>query len=358
MRKDRTGFTTGTCAAAAAKAATLVLSGLSVPDEVEVGLPGGTRITLPVESAAGCPDFAEAAVRKVAGDDPDVTDGCVVSARVEWAEERLIRFVAGEGVGTVTKPGLSVPPGEPAINPTPRIMIQDAVREVTDRGLTITLTSPGGRELAKRTFNPRLGVQGGLSILGTSGIVRPFSTPALRDALKCALNVAVACKVSCPVFVPGRIGAKAALKLFVLSSEQMVEASNEWGFILDEAVKSDFHSLLVLGHPGKLGKLPAGWWDTHSSRSGSVVPTVLNLAREVLGRTLPESGTAEGVFSGLGEAEGRKLADALAGRIREAVRERVSGRFKIAVALVNMRGALLGFDGDLTAWQWKTTSLA
>ncbi len=201
MSGDRTGFTTGTCAAASAKAATMLLSGLLDTREVEVGLPDGTRVTLPVEAAARNRVFAEASVRKVAGDDPDVTDGCLVTARVEWAEDSEIRLLAGEGVGMVTKPGLSVPVGEPAVNPVPRLMIRDAVREVTDRGLSITLAIPGGKELAKKTFNPRLGVEGGLSILGTSGIVRPFSTPALRDALKCALSVAVACKVACPVFV-------------------------------------------------------------------------------------------------------------------------------------------------------------
>ncbi len=358
MSGDRTGFTTGTCAAASAKAATMLLSGLLDTREVEVGLPDGTRVTLPVEAAARNRVFAEASVRKVAGDDPDVTDGCLVTARVEWAEDSEIRFFAGEGVGKVTKPGLSVPVGEPAVNPVPRLMIRDAVREVTDRGLSITLAIPGGKELAKKTFNPRLGVEGGLSILGTSGIVRPFSTPALRDALKCALSVAVACKVACPVFVPGRIGEKAARRLFVLSPEQVVEVSNEWGFILDEAAKTDFARLLVLGHPGKLAKLSAGWWDTHSSRSGSPVPTVLKLAEDVLGRILPESGTVEGIFNNLPETERRKLAHALAGRIRAAVLERVSGRFEIAVLLVNMRGLLLGFDGDLSAWQCKTESLA
>jgi cobalt-precorrin-5B (C1)-methyltransferase len=199
-------------------------------------------------------------------------------------------------------------------------------------------------------------VLGGLSILGTSGIVRPFSTPALRDALKCALSVAVACKITCPVFVPGRIGRKAALKRFELEPEQVLDVGNEWAFVLDEAMKSDFDALLVLGHPGKLAKLPAGSWDTHSSRSSSPVPVVLKLAREILGRTPPESTTAEGVFSDLGEDQRRELADALAGRIREAVFRRVSGRFGVAVALVNMRGDLLGCDGDLSLWRRKTAS--
>ncbi len=403
MSSGRTGFTTGTCAAAAAKAATMLLCNMPGPCEVEVGLPDGTRVMLPVEKAAGDAGSAEASVRKDAGDDPDVTDGCLVTARVEWDPDGDVSLLAGEGVGTVTKPGLSVPPGEPAINPVPRRMIREAVREVTGRGLRITVSVQGGKELAKKTFNPRLGVEGGLSILGTSGIVRPFSTPALRDALKCALSVAVACSVRCPVFVPGRIGEKAARNLFQLSSEQLIEVSNEWGFLLDEAagvasnaaVHRDgrngpelrwgspgggdrlrrhlhgehhaeagkpgeplpFDRLMVLGHPGKLAKLPAGWWDTHSSRSGSAVPAVLDLATEVFGRNLSESPTVEGIFNDLPPTDRRLLADALAARVHGAVSGRIRDRFEVSVVLVNMRGVLLGMDGDVTAWQRKTGSL-
>jgi cobalt-precorrin-5B (C1)-methyltransferase len=354
MSSGATGFTTGTCAAAAAKAATMLVCGIPAPKEVEIGLPDGARVRLPIETVDGDSVSARAAVRKDAGDDPDVTDKCLVSALVELASEVDITFLAGEGVGTVTKPGLSVAPGEPAINPVPRSMIRDAVREVTARGLRITISIPGGKQLAAKTFNPRLGVEGGLSILGTSGIVRPFSGEAVRDALKCSLSVAVACNVKNPVFVPGRIGSRAALNLFELSPQQLIEVSNEWGYILDNAAEMDFHHLMALGHPGKLAKLAVGCWDTHSSRSDSAVPSVLDIARDVLARNLPESRTVEGIFNDLPEQERRRLADALAGRIKKAVLGRVSGRFEIAAVLVNMRGVLLGFDGDLQAWTRKT----
>jgi cobalt-precorrin-5B (C1)-methyltransferase len=290
-------------------------------------------------------------VRKDAGDDPDVTDGCLVTATVEWSENGEVTYRAGEGVGVVTKPGLSIPPGEPAINPTPRRMIREAVMEVTPRAVTVTILIPGGLELAEKTFNPRLGVEGGLSILGTSGIVRPFSTTALRDALKCALNVAVACRVEAPVFVPGRIGEKAAKRLFRLAPEQLLEAGNEWGFILDKAAEMPFRRLLVLGHPGKLAKLVGGWWDTHSSRSGSAVPLVRDLASKVLGRTQDGHATVEGVFEPLSHQERTALANALAAQIRHVVFTRVQRRFPVALALVNMRGALLGQDGDVAAWR-------
>ena len=129
---------------------------------------------------------ATAAVRKDAGDDPDVTDGLEIVATVSWNDGSEVTFSAGEGVGTVTKPGLQVPPGQPAINPVPRRMIVAAVRQVTPRGLHVEIAIPGGRQIAARTFNPRLGIADGLSILGTTGIVRPYCTRALHDALRCA----------------------------------------------------------------------------------------------------------------------------------------------------------------------------
>lgn len=354
MRSGRTGFTTGTCAAAAAKAAAMRLCGHGEVRNVEVSLPDGARVTLPVEAIAGDLARAQASVRKDAGDDPDVTDKCLITAQVEWAGGADLSFVAGEGVGIITRPGLSVPMGEAAINPVPRRMIGDAVREVTDRGLRITISIPGGKELAKKTFNPRLGIEGGLSILGTSGIVRPFSCPALRDALKCALGVAMACNITSPVLVPGRIGEKVARRLFHLSVEQLIEVSNEWGFMVDQAAKCNFERIMALGHPGKLAKIMAGSWDTHSSRSGSALPAVRDLAHAVLGYGLSDATTVEGLFGALPEPDRRTLADALASRVRNALFERLMGRVDVAVVLVSMQGALLGTDGNLGAWQWKT----
>ncbi len=173
----------------------------------------------------------------------------------------------------------------------------------------------------------------------------------MRDALKCALSVATACKVLLPVLVPGRIGAKAAKKHFRIAGEQLIEVGNEWGFVLDEAAKMRFERFLILGHPGKLAKLGIGEWDTHSSRSKSAVPFVEHLAEEVLGRSVPESRTVEGIFSVLEEEDPGKLAQMLAYRIGQAISHRLSGRFPVSVILVNMRGEILGEDGDVTAWQ-------
>ena len=260
-----------------------------------------------------------------------------------------VRFAAGDGVGTVTKPGLQVPPGEPAINPGPRRMIVAAVRETAMEGATVTISIPGGRELAARTFNPRLGVSGGLSILGTTGRVRPFSVPALRDALACALDVALACGVRAPVLVPGNIGERAARRHFKLTDEQVIHAGNEWGFMLDRAAERPFDRLLVVGHPGKLAKLADGQWDTHSNRSPAATAAVARVAARI-GIALPaDAETAEGLFEGLAAAARGRLGPALATEVRGAVEARV--RRPTAVALVSMNGDLLGADGDITPWQ-------
>ena len=169
-------MTTGTCAAAAAKAAATVLTGGAAPAEVEVQLPGGDTVRVPIlfVERQGDSTGITAAVRKDAGDDPDVTHGLTIRTSLCWDDAADVRFIAGEGVGTVTKPGLQVPPGQPAINPVPRQMIAAAIRDVTARGVRVEISIPGGREIAAQTFNPRLGIEGGLSILGTVGIVRPY----------------------------------------------------------------------------------------------------------------------------------------------------------------------------------------
>jgi len=363
------GFTTGSCAAAAAKAAAQFLCTGEEPQSVEIALPDGTRAVFPLLYVRRQDDGAVAAIRKDAGDDPDVTDGAIVEAAISWsdngsdelalvkdckysetatvdvhieAERGAVHFEAGEGGGRVTKPGLSIPPGEPAINPTPRKMIEEALREVTSRGIKVTLSIPGGEKLAARTFNPRLGIEGGLSILGTSGRVRPFSCPAVRTSLKYCLNVAAAAGVEHPVFVPGHIGARAARRHLGVTDEQIIEVSNEWGFILDAAVSCPFKALTILGHPGKLAKLAMNQWDTHSSRSPSAVPFVTDMAARVLGKELGELNTVEGLFTGLSTPESKILGDELAGAVCQAVRNRTEAAWEVKVILVNMKGDLIG----------------
>ncbi|HTX55320.1 MAG TPA: cobalt-precorrin-5B (C(1))-methyltransferase CbiD [Candidatus Baltobacteraceae bacterium] len=351
MSALRGGYTTGACAAAAAKAAALVLSGGVPPPVVEITLQDGSRVSFSVAFCRRQGDAVEAAVQKDAGDDPDVTDGSQIVARLEFVPGDEIRFSAGEGVGVVTKLGLSVAPGEPAINPGPRAMIRAAVAEVMRRGVRVTVAIPGGEKLAARTFNPRLGIAGGLSILGTTGRVRPVSVPALCDALKCALDVARACGISAPVLVPGNIGDRAARRHLTLRSEQVIQVNNQWGFMLDHAARCGFERLLILGHPGKLAKLADGDWDTHSSHSKSPVPAVSALGARLIGAALPESATVEGIFAGLTPADRSLLAGALASAVRQAIIERIGQETPVSVLLVNMAGDVLGADGDLSVWQ-------
>jgi cobalt-precorrin-5B (C1)-methyltransferase len=395
MTTLRTGITTGTCAAAAAKAAALVLTGNPAPTEVVIELPNGDTLRVAVQSAClVAENRAVASVRKDAGDDPDVTHGRIVVATTWWASapdapdspgapgEPRVTLLAGDGVGMVTRPGLQVPPGQPAINPVPRRMIEQAVAAVTERCLCVEISIPGGRELAAQTFNPRLGIVGGLSILGTTGIVRPYCAKALRDALRCGLDVAAACGVTGPVLVPGNIGAKAAARHLAPRDEQLIEVGNEWGFVLDQIARYAFERLAVVGHPGKLAKLSAAQWDTHSARSLSPVGIVAGLYVETFGTGLmpatavlsqacpggkpngedmaakgaamapiPAATTVEGLFAGLPPADRRTLGDALASGIATAVAGRVGANRAVAVLLVNMAGEELGRYGDFAPWR-------
>lgn len=347
----RTGHTTGTCAAAAAKAAASLLTSGAPAGPVDTPLPGGGRVALAPHETGRDGEGAWASIIKDAGDDPDITHGAAIVARVEWMAEGGVEFAAGEGVGMVTKPGLSIPPGEPAINPVPRRMIAAAVREVTDRPARVAISIPGGARLAEKTFNPRLGVVGGLSILGTTGIVRPFSCSALRSSLVLGLDVALASGFDAPVFTPGAIGARAAEALFGVPGGAVVEVSNEWGYVLGAAALKPLRALLAMGHPGKLAKLPMGHWDTHSKRSPAAVEYARAVAAETLGALAPESDTVEGVFTALEPGARRRAGDALAERVASAIHAKVGGRFPVAAALVTMSGELLGMSAGAREWR-------
>lgn len=348
MIELRTGITTGTCAAAAAKAAAEVLCGSDAMDKVGLTLPGGESVEVEILYAKKSGDQATAAVCKDAGDDEDVTDGLEIQVALRPHGGNDMVFLAGEGVGTVTKPGLQVPPGEPAINPVPREMIRQAIASVTDKVFQVEVAIPGGRKIAAGTFNPRLGIEGGLSIIGTTGIVRPRCRKALLDALKCALDVAKACGAKTLVLVPGNIGSRAAHEYFILPSEQVIEVANEWAYVLERVAEGELDEILIVGHPGKLAKLAMGNWDTHSSLSPSAVPYVLDLACKTLQREIGETTTVEGILAALDEKEIQVLGNKLADRIARTVGEKVSR--PAAVILVDMQGHRIGTSGDLSAW--------
>lgn len=258
----REGVTTGTCAAAAAKAAALTLTGGSIPDRVTVGGPQGRVFELDVLYLKR----GRCGVVKDAGDDPDATNGMTVIAEVKIMESPgEVKFLAGEGVGTVTLRGLKAAPGEPAINPVPREMIASALREVVgNRGAEVTISVPGGEERAKHTFNPRLGVTGGISILGTTGVVKPMNEQSIFDSLTLELETHAAEGRSLLAFTPGSTGEASLRQVFAITARVVVQAGNYLGYLLDEAARLKIERILLCGHPGKLLKVAAGSFNTHN----------------------------------------------------------------------------------------------
>ncbi len=263
----RTGWTTGTCASAAAKAAVVWLTDGAPLAMVEVALPSGRRVAFPVADV----DTARphrCAVVKDAGDDPDVTDGAHLTAEAAWADGDDVELRAGPGVGTVTLPGLGLPVGAPAINPVPRRMIRQAVREITARGLRVTVSVPGGEAMAAKTSNQRLGIVGGISILGTSGIVKPFSTASYRASVVQQIDVAAAQGQRHLVLATGsRSDAWAQRALPRLTSVCFVEVGDFTGIALRRAAGAGVTRVTWMGMAGKIAKLAAGVMMTHYRRS-------------------------------------------------------------------------------------------
>jgi cobalt-precorrin-5B (C1)-methyltransferase len=271
----RTGWTTGACSAAAAKGAAIMLADGGAPTTVSIRLPqpfrGSDRTQFTVERAEAGDGWAEAVVVKDAGDDPDVTDGAHLTVRLERAPEPGLSFHAGEGVGTVTKPGLGLEVGGPAINPTPRRMIAEAVGEVLDLGrvgVACTITVPGGEKMALKTTNRRLGIVGGISILGTTGIVRPFSTASWRASVVQAIDVAAADGQDTVVLATGGRTERAAMRLLPdLPDVCFVEVGDFTGAALRRMVERGIRRCVFVGMIGKLAKLGAGILMTHYTRS-------------------------------------------------------------------------------------------
>ena len=268
----RTGWTTGTCASAAAKAAAATLDTGQMQDTVEVGLPDGMRVRFPVDECTLIPgQEAEAVVVKDAGDDPDVTHGARLTATVRWREEPGIELDGGVGVGVVTKPGLGLELGGPAINPVPRAMITQAVGEAVDlgtRGVTVIISVPDGERMARKTTNARLGIIGGISILGTTGIVRPFSTASWRASVEQAISVLAAQGRDTVVLCTGGRTEKGAMKLLPhLPEVCFVEVGDFTGAALRRATAAGLDRVVFVGMAGKLTKLAAGVLMTHYTRS-------------------------------------------------------------------------------------------
>jgi len=264
----RLGYTTGSCAAAAAKAAAwLLLTGREVKT-VALLTPKGIRLELSVEDSSQGDGWAQCAIRKDSGDDPDVTNGCLIYARIRRTEEKGVTIDGGVGIGRVTKPGLDQPVGAAAINSVPRAMIRESVEQVLAAvdgrcGLAVTVFAPEGERLAKKTFNPRLGIVGGISILGTTGIVEPMSEKALVDTIHVELRQKKAQGAEYALIVPGNYGSD-FLRTQGIDPGRGVQCSNFIGDTLDLCRELGFRGVLLVGHVGKLVKLAGGMMNTHS----------------------------------------------------------------------------------------------
>ena len=343
MKKLREGFTTGSCAAAAALACCLWQRDGSCPRQVEITVPEGRRYAPEIIAHAD----GSCGVIKDSGDDPDITKGMEIVAHVAvLAEDGAIRFRAGQGVGTITEPGLKLPVGEVAINPVPRQMIERAVRSVYgERAAEVTVSIPGGEEIARKTFNPRLGIQNGLSILGTSGVVRPMSEEALKDSLYAELKMRAEQGRRMLLFTFGNQGEEAMRRLY--PEMCIVQVSNEIGFMLDAALELGVEHLLIGGHPGKLAKVAAGVMQTHSRTADArreAIATQLALmgAPVELLRGVCESVTTDAAMALIHAAGWDEVWNRLARAARRYCRLRVREMIGISIVFVNGRGDVLG----------------
>lgn len=368
--KLRTGWTTGACAAAASKAAARALVTGEPQESVEIELPGKAkpgserRVEFDVERCESEADvWAEAVVVKDAGDDPDVTDKARITARISWQGTPGLRLDRGKGVGTVTKPGLGLAVGGPAINATPRAMISASVKEVLDpdeRGVRVVISVPGGERMAEKTTNARLGIVGGISILGTTGIVRPFSTAAWAASVVQAVNVMGAQEIETFVLSTGGLTEKAAMRLLPdLEEVCFIEVGDFTGQAIKQAVKNGLSRCFFVGMAGKISKLAAGVMMTHWTRSKVDNKLLADITvkaggPEELVEMMASANTARHAYELWRAAELERAPYLLCERAANNLTEYAEGKLEVHVIMVDFdtlepAGASPGAL-ELTAW--------
>jgi len=348
------GITTGATAAAAAKAATIAAIAAPV-DRVVIPTPIGLRFELPIKSSKKLSeDTAQAVVVKDAGQDIDATDKMEIVATIKLTDDSKISVKSGVGIGVVTKAGLQVPIGEGAINPTPKVMITEAVKEVLPigKGAEVVISAPDGANIAKKTTNAKLGVQGGISILGTTGVVKPLSVEACRRSLVPQINVALARGYKRVLFVPGNIGERIAKEKFCVPEDAIIQTGDFVGYMLDKAVEKGIKEIIMMGHSGKLVKLAARLFNTHhrvGDARNEVVASYAGAAgadqktiKELLSANTTDEATEILRKANLTES----TYDLIAVRVHKQVSDRVENKIKISVIIVAMDGKVLGMDNN------------
>ena len=346
----REGFTTGTAAAAAARAAALLLLQGERSKVIRIHNPDGLPIDVPVARLEEKNGAVTAVVIKDGGDDPDVTHGLEIIATVRACGEG-VTIAGGPGVGRVTRQGLSVPAGEAAINPVPLRMIGDAVAGLVPvgGGLAILISVPRGEEVATRTLNPRLGIVGGISILGTTGIVRPMSEEAFKNSLIPLVDMAAAAGYSSLMLTPGRLGARFAVQKYGFPTEAVLEMSNFVGFMLDVCADRAIKNVLLWGHHGKIVKVAAGIFHTHSRIADGRRETIAAYAASLgappeVARAILQANTAEEALTILQNLGLAGVFDTLAARASQRAEEYTRGRLRVGTVLLGLDGSIVGID--------------
>jgi cobalt-precorrin-5B (C1)-methyltransferase len=359
----RVGFSTGSAAAAAAQGALRELLGLPCSETVEVNLPGGASLTIPLLSHGRQGSRGEALVVKDAGDDPDATHGAQIGARVRFSgagSRETVVLRGGEGVGRVTKPGLPVAVGEPAINPVPRRMLHQALAAVWQESgenrplqVEVEVFVPKGEEIARHTLNPRLGILGGISILGTTGLVRPFSHDAYRATIASALKVARALGLTSAVLTTGGKSEEYLRDhLPHLPEEAFVQMGDYVRFAIRAAVNLGFTRLTVGAFFGKAVKMAQGFGHTHASRGLANFKELAHWTHEVTGdpdlaQAVARANTAREVLENLPAANSQAVIGEVGRRMLAALRNHAGPAPELAAVIMNFDGAPLFWGGDV-----------
>ena len=338
----RRGWTTGACATAALRAALMMLWGEGRPARVRITLPKGETPEFEIVEARQGDGWAEAGVIKDAGDDPDVTHGALIKARVTASNGGVV-FRAGDGVGTVTMPGLPIAPGEPAINPVPRQMMTQTVEDMAERlsespDIEITISVPGGQALAQKTWNPRLGIKGGISILGTTGIVRPFSCAAWIASIHRGIDVARAAGHSHVAGCTGATSEKTVQALYGLPETAMLDMGDFVGGLLKYLAKHPVPRITIGGGIGKMTKLAQGARDLHSGRSQVDFEA---LAKALGNNELKYMNTALQAY----ETQGENMAEWIAREALDKVRAMLPETVRADTVVIDREGKIIARAG-------------
>ena len=350
----RSGLTTGSCATATSLAAArLLLAGVTA-DAVDIVLPKGKHVQMRLEFCRLTGDGAEAGTLKDAGDDPDVTHGARLYSQVRLSAEPGIRFHAGRGVGTVTRPGLVLGVGEPAINPVPRKMIGDHLAGLADElgytgGFDVTVNVENGEALALKTMNPRLGILGGLSILGTSGIVRPFSCAAYIASIHQGIDVAKTNGYLHIAACTGNASEDTMRQVYNLPEIALIEMGDFVGAVLKHLRKVPVDRLSLCGGFGKISKLAAGHMDLHSRHSSIDLPQLALWAAQVgadtaLQQSIREANTSQQALA-MAAAAGVALGDAVCQHALDFARSVVPAQVQVEVFAIDRQGGIVGHAG-------------